>query len=408
MEQASTRVAARHRPRRVMYFAYTNLAVYPPVDHSSRILAEDGWDVLMLSGGSDEARDLRFEPCPGRVVKEMRFEPPGIRQKLHYARFCFWVFFWALRWRPSWVYASDPFSSPVAFLLTWIPGIDLLYHEHDSPRPLDATGRPVAPLQRLIARARVAVARRATLCVLPQEQRLVRFRTETGRSGEILCVWNCPARDEVSTMQEHKATGRMQVAYHGSIVPGRPPRSVVEALAHLPEEVTLHIAGYETVGARGYVAELRELADRLGLGSRVHFAGPMSRRRLLTWARASHVGLSFMPSAETDPNIRNIVGASNKPFDYLACGQALLVSDEPEWVRVYVTPGYGRSCDPDNVTQLAAELQWFFDHPSERAQMATKGQARIQADWNYETRFAPVIDRMTKRLRINDEMYTST
>jgi len=57
----------------------------------------------------------------------------------------------------------------------------------------------------------------------------------------------------------------LRVLYHGSIVPARLPTTVLTALATLPECVRLRVVGYETIGHKGYVRQLQELAARLGI-----------------------------------------------------------------------------------------------------------------------------------------------
>ena len=37
-----------------------------------------------------------------------------------------------------------------------------------------------------------------------------------------------------------------------------------------------------------------------------------------------------------DINLNYMTGASNKPFDYMACGLALLVCDLSDWKQMYV------------------------------------------------------------------------
>jgi hypothetical protein len=46
-----------------------------------------------------------------------------------------------------------------------------------------------------------------------------------------------------------------------------------------------------------------------------------------------------------DLNEQAMAGASNKPFDYLACGVPLLVSDLLDWRMMFVKPGYGLACN---------------------------------------------------------------
>ena len=101
---------------RVLYVQYTNPAGYPPVEHGARLLADAGWDVLLLGIAiSDAALALGHHD---RIRVKLR--PPagvGWRQKLHYAKFLAWAVAEAGRWRPDWIYASDALSCPIALVM---------------------------------------------------------------------------------------------------------------------------------------------------------------------------------------------------------------------------------------------------------------------------------------------------
>src|SRR5437762_714731 len=99
---------------RIVYIQYTNPAAYPPLEHSSRILANDGWKVLFLGTGAFGAGPLRFPPHSNVTVRQLPFCQPGLRQKIHYIIYCLWVLTWVVVWRPQWVYASDLLSCPIA------------------------------------------------------------------------------------------------------------------------------------------------------------------------------------------------------------------------------------------------------------------------------------------------------
>jgi glycosyltransferase involved in cell wall biosynthesis len=92
-----------------------------------------------------------------------------------------------------------------------------------------------------------------------------------------------------------------------------------------------------------------------------------------------------------------MTGASNKPFDYLACGLPVLVSDLPDWVAMFVAPGYGLACNPSDPDGLAANIAWFETHRDRGRAMGRAGYERIERDWNYEAQFAPVLDRIAGR-----------
>lgn len=185
---------------------------------------------------------------------------------------------------------------------------------------------------------------------------------------------------------------------NGSIVPNRFPLTVVMALATLPAAVRLRIVGYATIGSEDYVKQIRHCSETYGVSDRVELIGAVPTRQELTEvASQCHVGLSLFATDSCDWNELTMVGPSNKPFGYLACGLPLLVSDLPEWKDTFVEPGYGLTCDPADAQSIVAALQWYWDHPAERQRMGSAGRERILAEWNYETQFAPVLAHMVAR-----------
>jgi glycosyltransferase involved in cell wall biosynthesis len=381
---------------RLLYVQYTNPAEYPPLEHSSRIFARTGWELLFLGTASMTGDTIRFTQQSKVMVHLLPFCNGGWRQKLHYAGFALWVLYWVLRWRPHWVYASDVLACPVALLLSFLPGIKLVYHEHDAPSP---TARRSAPMRLSIA-ARTWLARRATLCVLPNQPRAEQFAARLATRSPVVCVWNCPSLEEVGPPRAARVANQLAILYHGSIVPARVPLTIIQALAELPDDVTLCVVGFETVGHLGYSEQIRSEARRLGLAHRVTLVPPIpTRAELLSYCRQADVGLSLMPTDSNDPNLQLMVGASNKPFDYLACGLALLVSDLPIWRQEYVDPEYGLACDPDDPASIASALRWFLDHPEKLRAMGERGRQRVATEWNYEHQFAPVLARTRTRMR---------
>ncbi len=376
---------------RILYIQYTNPAGYPPLEHSSRILADAGWKVMLLGTRALGAEALSFSPHANICVRYLSFCPAGWRQKLHYLSFCAWVLGWTLFWRPGWIYASDPLACPAALPLSYLPWLRFVYHEHDSP------GEPAGSSQRLVSWARKGIARRAACCVLPNEERLQRFRAETGTRQPAFCVWNCPSNHEIA-FQRGPANSSFWVLYHGSIVPDRLPLDVVRALAHLPERVKLRVIGYETVGSVGYTRRLCEYARKLGVDRRIEVLGVLPRRfELMEWCRRCDAGLALMPLRTNDINQRSMTGASNKAFDYLASGLPLVVSDLPDWRAAYVEPGYALACDPEDSESIAGAVRTFLDDPERARSMGERGRQRIAAEWNYEKQFLPVLRHMVQQ-----------
>ena len=377
----------------IIYVQYTNPAAYPSLEHSSHILAQDGWEILFLGVEVAGAETLRFPSHPDVRVRLLASHRPGWRQKLHYVKFALWVLAWVLRKRPSWIYASDALSCPVAISLNYILGVRIVYHEHDSPNIVKRETIHDLPsnFMRFVFWTRKRLAQRAQLCVLPNVRRAERFAAETNCNQRVVCVWNCPRREEVVPPRGLKANSRLRIYYHGNISRQLVPASVLKAVALLDGQVELRIVGYETIEHQGYVKELEREAQDLGITDFIQFVPALPRHELWRLAGQGDVGLALMPLNNGNVNLRFLIGASNKPFDYLACGLALLVSDLRDWREMYVEPGYGLACNPDDAENIAAALHWFLEHPVEVRAMGERGRQRILEDWNYEKQFAPVV-----------------
>src|SRR5580704_132798 len=118
---------------RILYVQFTDPAAYPPIEHSSGLLADLGWDVVLLGTRTFGDHDFRLSAHPRIRVKKLRFVRPGLTQKLQYLLFFFWTLYWTCVWRPAWIYASDPISAPILWFVRKLTRVRVLYHEHDAP-----------------------------------------------------------------------------------------------------------------------------------------------------------------------------------------------------------------------------------------------------------------------------------
>jgi glycosyltransferase involved in cell wall biosynthesis len=346
-------------------------------------MAEAGWEVTLLSAPFEGHR-LELPHHPRIAVRAIPARPSHVMGKAAYARYAVAAARLALRLQPDVVYASDPLGAGPGLLAARLARARLVYHEHDSPA--------LGSLRPSLARARAVAARRAELVIFPNEARARIAQSELGFSADRLrIVWNLPRRAELPPLDSHPEAPLIAY-YHGSIGPDRLPPAVVEAVRRLRGRACLRIAGYEAPGAAGYVRRLLELGGASNSTAVVDHAGQIpDRADLVATAARAHVGLALVPHNGNDVNLRHMTGASNKPFDYMAAGLAVLVSERPDWRDMFVAPGYARACDPADPASIAAALTWFLDHPAERRAMGASGRARIEAEWNYDAAFAPVI-----------------
>jgi glycosyltransferase involved in cell wall biosynthesis len=284
--------------------------------------------------------------------------------------------------RPRWIYASDLFSTPAALILSRL-GLKVLYHEHDYAH--SASGWVSQRLQ--LVRRRVAAR---CPCILPNEHRAALFREETCASQTIV-VWNCPSIEEVPRFRTPRVATSLRLFYVGVIGPTMLPLNILAALEGMPANVQLVIVGYEAIGAESYRDEFLRIANSKGLRDRIEVHDAMSRSDFYPLAQACDVGLVLLPANSENINIRHLLGASNKAFDYLACGLALLATDTKEWRAFVEDAAIGRVCDPANPQTIAEQIKWFTERLDETRAMGERGRERVLADWNYEAQFKPVL-----------------
>ena len=363
---------------RILYLQYTNPAAYPPLQHSSHILAEHGWEVLFLGIPARGARQLRLPPHPRIRYQEIADRGGGRSSAVSYLYYGVQTLIAARSFGAAWCYASDALSAPIAVGLKALLGTRILYHEHDALPP---------HARSVLRRARERVVAEAEIIVAPSAARLEMLPASSARKFVVL---NCPRLSELAADRELRDNGPFRLVYQGSISRERLTPQFVDALAQLPD-VELHIYGYETAGHRGYVEELLQRANATGLAQRVRFHGTVQRAELLMRLRDYDLGIATFDPATGDRNLQALVGASNKAFDYLAAGVPLLVSHQRQWDELFVQTGYAVPCDPADPSSIAAAVARLAADRGAAFRMGGAGRARVRAEWNYETQFAPVV-----------------
>lgn len=373
--------------RRVVHILFSDPGFLPPLLRATRLQAEAGWDIRMVGAQVKGAAPRELPPwLTGRVRLVRGTDLPTW---LRFLLFLVMSVATIVRHRPRWLYLSNPLSTPVGAVALLFPGVRLVYHEHDAPAP---SSWESGPGRRLVAACRRFVATRAEVCVVPSRGRLRYLPRGESTGQHRLVVNNCPLRSEARAGNERR--GRpLRLVFMGSLNPNRLPATVLEALADLAG-ARLRVIGYETVGHRGFSEAVLERARELRIEERLEMLGFIPWHEIPSMISECDVGLCLLPLDTTDPNERTTVGASNKPYQFLACELPLLVPDAPSWRSAFVERGVARACDPASAESVREALKWFARNRDEAWQMGRRGREVVLEGWNYETEFEPVLDLM--------------
>jgi hypothetical protein len=316
-------MAAERGQVRVLFLQFANPAAYPPIEHAATSLRRAGADVRLFGVAYAETARLRLPPELQSRSRLAPAGPTGAVRRLAWAAWCARAAAVALRWRPDWIYASDPLAAPVAGAIRSLARRGVIYHEHDEPAP--------GGLPNVLLRARQHLVRNADVVVVPNAARLRRVLGAAGVPGRrhAFVVWNAARADECRPTAD-RAAAPLRLWYHGSINATRLPSVLLDGVRAARGAVTLDVAGYATPDDGWIEREIE--ASRHPSGASIRRAGVFDQRvDLLDACAQSHFGVCCYASGGADPNQRDMAGASNKVFDYLARGLGLLVSDDPQW-----------------------------------------------------------------------------
>lgn len=364
----------------IVFVQFTSPAAFTILGTAARFLASHGWDVLFLGVRSHGSSDMLKMSSHTHIEQScLAYQVPGFRQKFNYLLFSGMVFWTVLKRRPIVLYCSDSIAAPAVLLSNYFFSIPVIYHEHDPPE-IAATA-----FGKFVAVCRRKLVSRAILCVVPSQGRHNDFIRSLAPKNSMM-IWNGVSLSEVESEAKLKPRKGLNIWFQGSINKVNLPESIIDAIALVPG-VVLKFAGYEAGGGQGYRQALLAKAQRLRVADRVFDLGVISTREALCEAsNYSHVGLALFEIGS-----REMAGASQKPFEYLARGMALLVPDILEWQEFVIEKGLGRGCLPSSPQSIAAQLRWFSENLDMTIAMGEKGRQRVESDWNYEKLFRPVV-----------------
>lgn len=293
--------------------------------------------------------------------------------------------------------------------------------------------------QRMVMGARARLAKKTELCLLPNEERARVFREQTKSQKPIECVWNVPGLEEVGPRKtKPNLQTPLKLFYGGSLAPARLSPLILQEIVKLAGQIELEIVGYATYAAQKYIRSVVNMNEEAGQKI-ISYHGALSRRsELLAVADRCETALCLMPMSSPDLNMRTMAGASNKPFDAMARGLAVVISDLPAWTSMYLEErkeedgagrdagyripdagevlganemmskdprnpefriprpgkGYGIAINPECGESIRAGLEWMLNNREKLWEMGERGRQKIREEWNYERLFQPVLDRL--------------
>ncbi len=367
----------------------------PPTLNTARVLARRGWKVDLL-GVRWRGQTRMDDALPPEVTVHADQEVgTGLVHVGGYLRFWARAARFAQRERPDWVVAYDCMAAPVGRMMARVAGARFIYHCHDLARPEEISR--AQRWMRVIPREHAA-ARAAELVVFPQADRARRFAAEAGLEAQPTLVFNCPPRDwldepaaEDTQMAEHRRRWPHVILYQGGLTRDRGVASLIESLPRWPSAAGLVLIGDPTTAD---VPALKARAEVLGVAQRILWRW-LPYHQLPTIGRTAAIGVLLTPGANF--NLSHLAGASNKVFEYMACGLPVLVPDTAGFRELIETPGHGEICRDSSAAGLADQITALLLDEPRRRTMSSRNREAFLERYNYEHQLTEVLKVLENR-----------
>lgn len=201
------------------------------------------------------------------------------------------------------------------------------YHNHDTT-DLSKAGR--FSVTGIAARFEKRSFGFLDLFSLPAKERMAHFPADSF-PGKVFIIPNYPLkrfyRDAVPPAADKEA-GKITLVFQGSIGPGHGLEEIIPLLDRqvAGKPLELHLAGKVRPG---YLASLEELAGACRVRDRLFYHGQLPFAALPAFLASFHMGLAI----HKPYNVTYSTGgsASNKIYEYAACGLPVLLFDTPHY-----------------------------------------------------------------------------
>jgi glycosyltransferase involved in cell wall biosynthesis len=163
---------------------------------------------------------------------------------------------------------------------------------------------------------------------------------------------------------------KLVVLYQGGLQPGRGLHNLIKAVRAVPHAHLVFVGdGRQRASLEAAAADLKD---------RVHFVGQVPLSELPEWTASADVGMQTLRNT----CLNHYSTDSNKLFEYVMGGLAVIASDFPE-IRLIVTEfDLGILVDPDDVGELSEAIAKFAaDRESLRRFRMHAQESRGQLDW---------------------------
>jgi len=360
------------------------MLLHKDVAHDTRVrreataLAGAGHEVTVVHlpppGAEPESEGLPFALTPATMGRGRRRLPHAARLGTEAARLALR----AASTRPDAVHAHDAAMLLPGLLAAGRSGAQLVYDSHELATGVPYRGRTWAAV---VAGTERLGAPRADAVITVSEGIAATLKERYGLRRPPAVIRNLPDLPPSGAawapdLRHQLGVGNAPLLLHqGAIAAGRGGETLLRALGLLPDAHLLFL------GAEGsYADHLRAAASECGVAARTHFLAPVPPEALLSHTAQADVGVSLLE----DSCENHRLALPNKPFEYVAAGLPVVVSDLPELGKLVRARGIGWCADPADPGSVGAALRLALAEKDDEGMRERLALAAAELSWERE------------------------
>jgi len=300
------------------------------VQRAARTLGE--WTPVILMGRASETR-CEGLPCMVREVHSPRLRGPGIIRALCFVLAFLWQ---AMKAKPSVIHAHEVQMLIPGWIASRIASAKLVYDAHELFVPDDNGFRFFG--HRMCYYAERLFVRRADLVIAANDARAAIMQAHYSLPTRPTVIRNIPASPPVPDNGKLQAlelpprNGTIRLLYQGAMNWERDLHLIVRTLRRLGDQYELLM-----VGGGPHLNALKQLADNIGVVSRVTFLGRVPNSMVSQITRQCSIGVV----SYSFESLNQRYCAPNKVYEYAQAGVPMVATGQEGLRELVADTGIG-------------------------------------------------------------------
>lgn len=290
------------------------------------------------------------------------------------------------------IYAYDNYAYVAAVLccFTLFKSIPIIYHAHETSKHIPS----LTSLGGWVSRAERRWVKRAAAVVFPDQTRADFFLKATQVRQQPLIVPNFPLKS-VFTFQEdwnaliQQRWGSVTLFYRGSISDASAMQEIITSASLLEQDLSVKYVGFLQDQERQM---LDIWVDKIGAANYFSYLGILPYEDLQFHTLTAAIGFALYKNVSFDRVA--CASACNKIYEYAACGLPTVVSDFSTYRDYLADESWVRFANPDDPEAIAVAIQDILSDLERYREMCLAARQAFEEKFNYETVFAPVLNRI--------------